>query len=506
MVRGMRIRALLMAAILTAIAMAVARVGHPLPASHEARAEPPPPTSPPPTGWTAGTVAAGTADVLAPVAPTDLSIPLEIASRVTGPTALFYFSPTCPHCKAVMPEIEGLDDIPGLRWIGVSHGGARAADLAIFVEEFSPPFEIVVDQDRTFAAAVGARSTPSLYLVEPVPEDATGPDGQPPAPGTVRFVEAYAPYVRGLGPIVRMRRHPQDPYADFEGYQGGVACEACHTEEGDSMSLTGHSVAYRTLYLRDRAQDLQCVGCHVTGMDKTGRTAPSGGFVIGDHGSPLNRVGCEACHGPSGPHDGERTDARTACTGCHDAEHSVAFTVEKGLPHIDHFVASTMSEAEIEAKLVALGNGDGGRPLLAFPAGPTSGAAACKRCHKAEHKWWRSDRHAQSLDTLREADIAGAAVEPATTPACVNCHATQQAYGGLGVPDSLDGFRMDEGVGCEACHGPCGEHCDAPTADNIVGLGKSCPECVVEGVCTACHVPAWDPSWELQKRLGTTRH
>jgi hypothetical protein len=70
----------------------------------------------------------------------------------------------------------------------------------------------------------------------------------------------------------------------------------------------------------------------------------------------------------------------------------------------------------------------------------------------------------------------------------------------------LNEYRMDESVGCEACHGAGGEHVKEPTKDNIVGLGESCPECVIEAICTSCHTPAWDPGWELKTRLNSIRH
>ena len=65
---------------------------------------------------------------------------------------------------------------------------------------------------------------------------------------------------------------------------------------------------------------------------------------------------------------------------------------------------------------------------------------------------------------------------------------------------------MEEGVGCEACHGPGGAHVKEPTKDNIVGLGSSCPECVIEAICTSCHTPKWDASWDLQTRMRALQH
>ena len=83
--------------------------------------------------------------------------------------------------------------------------------------------------------------------------------------------------------------------------------------------------------------------------------------------------------------------------------------------------------------------------------------------------------------------------------------ATQNAYG-MGVSTaSLTDFRHDEGVGCESCHGPAQAHLAEPRKDNIVGLGTSCPECVLEAICTGCHTSEWDADWELHTRLDALK-
>jgi hypothetical protein len=87
---------------------------------------------------------------------------------------------------------------------------------------------------------------------------------------------------------------------------------------------------------------------------------------------------------------------------------------------------------------------------------------------------------------------------------CLVCHATPDRLG----PPMADasGYRVEESVGCESCHGPGGDHIAEPTADNIIGLGESCPECVIEAICTSCHTPAWDDDWELNSHLEAIAH
>ena len=459
-----------------------------------------------PTGWGPGQKASGTADTLAPVPSVDLPLPEVVAAAIVGPTGLFYFSPTCPHCQDVMPELNALVASGEVRWIGIAHSRSTPAQLAEFSASYQPAFPIQLDEGGVFGASVGARSTPSVYVVAPLPQGTLLPDGSAPAPHTVRFVEAYTPFARGMAALFRLRRHPDAPFQSFQGYQGDVVCGACHTQEADAQELTMHRRAYHTLYNRDRNDDLACVGCHVTGMSKTGQTLPGGGFGVGDHGSALARVGCEACHGPSGPHDGHSDSARASCVNCHDSEHSINFTLAKGLPLIDHYAAVGLSTEALQERVDALASGERARPLLAFPDGPTAGSAACQSCHKTQHKWWERDPHSRAMTTLQGANVAGAAVAPAEAPACVACHATQQSYGMAASRAALTDFRTDEGVGCESCHGPGVAHSQAPRKDNIVGLGDSCPECVIEAVCTSCHTQQWDPGWVLGARLAAIGH
>ncbi|MEC8423034.1 MAG: multiheme c-type cytochrome, partial [Myxococcota bacterium] len=204
--------------------------------------------------------------------------------------------------------------------------------------------------------------------------------------------------------------------------------------------------------------------------------------------------------GPAGPHDGKREDATASCGRCHDAEHSIHFDISKGIQLIDHYQANHTSDPEIRARIQALAKGEAEKPLLAFPAGPTSGARACADCHEAQHGWGTKDPHASAMDSLAGSD--------ADDPTCVRCHATPIALDERGLPadPSIEGFRVEEGVSCESCHGPAAAHVAAPSKSNIVGLGDACPECVIEAICTSCHVPRWDPDWELDQRLSAIAH
>ncbi len=443
-------------------------------------------------GWSEGQVAAGTARTLAAVASVPITLPDAVAAQVTGRTILFYYSPTCPHCQQVMPEINDLMERTELPLVGIASGSATPGQIDSFAQTYAAQFETIIDADRGFSLAVGARSTPNVYIVQPRVVDPDAPVdpltyNMPPKP--FEILESYSPFSRGMGAVLLMRQ-AEDPFEHFEGYVGDIACSTCHEQEATSWAITHHAQAYYTLYVRERVEESECVRCHVTGMGERG------GFKMGDHLSPMTAVTCESCHGPSGPHDGETTDASASCEGCHDADHSVAFTLEKGLPHIDHFAANALTTAELQEKVAAISRGEAPRPLLAFPEGPTVGAEACKSCHRAEHRTLKRAPHSKAMRRLVGAD--------AENVECVRCHATPAASGP--PAEDLSGYRVDEGVGCEACHGPGTDHAAAPTADNIIGLGESCPECVIEAICTSCHTPAWDEDWELSSHLEAIAH
>lgn len=437
----------------------------------------------PSPGWSPGTVAAGTAEAVggAPSAPIDF--PSTATSKMTGPTLVFFFSPTCPHCRHVAAEVEALHRTMKQQKVGVVlgvvSGSATAEEVAEFERTFQTTFAMVVDADRSIQSAMGARSTPSAMLVAPAGKGKVGVSG------------AWLPFVPGASATV-LGRVTGNPFAAFtEGkYLGNGACGTCHTHEYDSWSLTLHAVAWRTLTRSGKDRDPACTSCHVTGSG-----APTG--WAGEPGSALVNVGCEACHGPGGPHDGVRAEPTETCAACHDAKHSIAFNLGKAVPLIDHFRATAMSPDAYEAARRALYNGEVGQSLVAMPEGKNVGSAACQSCHPTEHLWWSADPHANAMASLRP--------KGSTDPACVRCHATAKVSGP--PPTTLDGFDRLGGVGCESCHGPGEAHVAARGGTtNIVGLGESCPVCVIDAVCTSCHTPEWSPTWNLEHALEAIEH
>ena len=460
-------------------------------------------------GWVNGKSAvrlSGYAEMMAPPAPeppVSLDVPLigmdgsapDLAELVERRTAIFYFSPSCPHCRAVGHDLRGFfeQQREDTDFLAVGTGGSDSGGIAAFMKEFQLDFPAYKDITRRLGRSLRATSTPTLVIVEPLrAAKEAGSD-------SVEFgvLEAFRPFAPSSALIASMRASAasgESPFTALEPGQfyGARVCGSCHREELASWALSHHSTAYWTLYERKEAENPKCIGCHVTGFEQPN------GFKIGDHESLLTDVTCESCHSAGGPHAGHRQtkdELQQVCVTCHDADHSIAFEYERAIPHIDHYAASVLDPAEFRARREALMAGNAPRPLLAFPEGRNLGSDACAACHPAQHKQWRKSPHGKALKTLK-------AKGSDKDPACVACHATAK----VDVPSTASDYHAG-GVGCESCHGPGEKHVAAGGgSENIVGLGSSCPECVIEGICTTCHDAQQDPDWDLKRDLPKVHH
>jgi thiol-disulfide isomerase/thioredoxin len=427
--------------------------------------------------WSVGEKAAGTQDMLAPVTIQSIAVPSWLKDRIQEETAVFYFSPTCPHCQHALPEIQRVF-ASGIPVIGVTTKNTDEFMSKAFVQAYNVTFPIIHDADGNFAQSFAAKFTPSVYMLSPQKEVNKGEEN------TLNLADSYHSFRRGMGSVLLLKRQ-KNPFAHFKGYQGTHVCASCHTQEAKSWAISHHSQAYNTLKKIDKLKNDECVSCHVVGLNE-----PTG-FTLEDHTSSLKDVGCEACHTASGPHDNEYEDPKTSCVGCHDEKHSIAFSVEKGLPHIDHFLANNLSEDAYEHRRDQIEAGEGERHMLAMPKGEYIGSERCTSCHEEVHP---QDPHINAYKTLKD--------ESRNDLSCVACHSTPKKE----IPQKLSDYQSKDGVGCESCHGPGEAHAKSPTLDNIVRLGNSCAQCVLESLCTSCHTSEWDEDWNLETRIKLYRN
>ncbi|MGO8969691.1 MAG: multiheme c-type cytochrome [Myxococcaceae bacterium] len=112
-------------------------------------------------------------------------------------------------------------------------------------------------------------------------------------------------------------------------YLGNAGCEACHAAAFGVYRATGHARAYLELEKVHKQYRLECVACHVVGIQQPG------GVCRVDRVAGRDAVGCENCHGPGSLHAAlpgsqpmpRPAPTRAVCAGCHTPENS---------PHFDY--------------------------------------------------------------------------------------------------------------------------------------------------------------------------
>ncbi|MEK6715017.1 MAG: cytochrome c family protein [Candidatus Omnitrophota bacterium] len=125
------------------------------------------------------------------------------------------------------------------------------------------------------------------------------------------------------------------------------------------------------------------------------------------------------------------------------------------------------------------------------------GVAKCKMCHSSDtkgnqYKHWYESRHAKAYETLgidaakETAQKAGVTGNPQEEPKCLKCHVT--AYG---VDNSLlgEGFKKEEGVQCESCHGAGGDYMAMSVMKDKQKAIENGLVMPTKEVCITCHNP-----------------
>ncbi len=122
------------------------------------------------------------------------------------------------------------------------------------------------------------------------------------------------------------------------------------------------------------------------------------------------------------------------------------------------------------------------------------GVKRCAMCHRSEARGdqygqWQETAHSKAYVNLatEAAKKAGAELgvdDPQASPKCLKCHVT--AYG---VDEELLGsmYKMEDGVGCESCHGPGGDYMKLSIMkdrEKAIAAGLVIPD---EELCRKCH-------------------
>lgn len=297
-------------------------------------------------------------------------------------------------------------------------------------------------------------------------------------------------------------------------YVGNDVCRQCHEAAYQKWLGTAHSRAFvpmRSMMAMEMGKEQgvtaccpaksgKCLKCHATAHDvPAAHRGP--GFRMGEG------VACEKCHGPGGDHVRAMEDPQSGanktlegpgeatCWTCHQPKPSHAklgkkpFNYAAYWPKIAHPRSAERPEDEMEPAELGIWHLE----QVNVPAAKYVGSAACGQCHEAAYRKWQQTGHARAFAGLRSemgyamdlmmgvATIGG----PARNGICLTCHAT-----GHDVPAAYrePGFRLREGVGCEKCHGPGGDHVRAmQNHESAAELGLV--QQPTEERCMDCHKP-----------------
>jgi YVTN family beta-propeller protein len=330
-------------------------------------------------------------------------------------------------------------------------------------------------------------------------------------------------------------------------YVGAQVCGQCHDGEaqGNQFSLwraSKHAQAFASLARPESPKIVRlsgvpvepegspiCLGCHATAAD-TEAWEKEETFRLQDG------VQCEFCHGPGSEHVADHMAAqgpasaptappKPAALRVPGPEFCVTCHQEKG-SHVAVLATPLLDVAEGMKSIAHPRPASAPRPeLREWPTRPAPanapasaphyvGVEACGRCHHGpkmgyQFSLWQLSPHAQAyavLGTQAAAEMArkdGITSDPTRTTHCMSCHATA-----FWTPKEQrdEGFLLEDGVQCEACHGPGSAYSpEAVMLDRQAARQAGLQE-VTEETCLRCHRTAHGRPFNYQKALTAIAH
>ncbi len=320
-------------------------------------------------------------------------------------------------------------------------------------------------------------------------------------------------------------------------YVGARACGSCHDGPGmghqfSKWLVSKHARAYAVLS-KPEAKEIarlsgvpqepqeaaMCLGCHATGADAE-EWEHDDGFRLEDG------VQCEKCHGPGSEYmDAEvMKDPEAAmraglkkiqlsdCQMCHNEKGSHVAVLK--LPQLDMQKAwETLAHPTPEKPSMATMEIPTGEAKEGDPGHKFVGVHACGACHRSAmmgFQWsrWRMSAHSgafgrlatsEAYEIARQAGIEG---NPQQSRDCLKCHAT----GGGDLSHALPSFTLDEGVGCEACHGPGSDYRAEAVMRDKASSAASGLTMGDRELCLTCHENAHGKPFDYQTAWKKIAH
>lgn len=123
------------------------------------------------------------------------------------------------------------------------------------------------------------------------------------------------------------------------------------------------------------------------------------------------------------------------------------------------------------------------------------GVDGCKMCHKKEatgdqYGKWAAGPHAKAYEALgtdaakEAAAKAGIEGNPQEAPECLKCHVTAAGVDAARLDKK---YKVEDGVGCESCHGPGSEYKSMKTMKDLEAAKAAGLVMPTAETCTGCH-------------------
>jgi YVTN family beta-propeller protein len=321
-------------------------------------------------------------------------------------------------------------------------------------------------------------------------------------------------------------------------YVGVRVCGSCHDGKtrGHQTSLwllSKHARAYAALARpesrqiaelsgipQEPQQSTMCLGCHATGT--FAEASEKDATFFSEDG-----VQCEMCHGPGSEYMDVAVMQSPAaatraglvrptlrdCMGCHKEKGShtavlgdCTVDMSKAWRELAHPTPPDWVE-RAAPRLPAAGASGGDAPKYA-------GVMACAKCHREpgmgyQFSKWRTSEHALAYAVLATpaadamAQQAGVHGDPQRSPECLKCHTTafHDAAGG-----TLASYNLDEGVGCEACHGAGSKYSADATMRDKGAAAAAGLKPVGRETCRSCHEKAHDRPFSYEDAWSKIAH
>ena len=314
-------------------------------------------------------------------------------------------------------------------------------------------------------------------------------------------------------------------------YVGVQVCAGCHAAPGMGNQYSKwlhskHSQAYAVLARPDSFEIAKLSGL---------RTVPQESAIcLGCHGTAWHAedwqkddtfhieegVQCEGCHGPGSEYASadvmkDRKAAMMAGLQMPDRDSCLSCHIEKG----SHVAVLKRPPVDLKAGWESLLHSLPPKPTMQAAPAPAEpdksgrrlvGSMTCGTCHRGDmmgHQWsmWRMSPHADAwaiLGTAKAREIARAKGidDPQSNAECLKCHSDAAA----GV--RLTGVQRNEGVGCEACHGPGSEYfAEAVMRDKPAAMAAGL-RTVTRETCVRCHQEGHGKTFDFDEGMKKIAH